>query len=70
MTNWDERDMSIPCDFLDNQEYTVAIFQDGLNANLNSADYKRTVKKVRQGDLIKIHLAKGGGWAARFVPGD
>jgi alpha-glucosidase len=39
------------------------------NANENSAGYKRVVKKVRQGDTIKIHLAKGGGWAARFVPG-
>ncbi len=70
MTNWDERDMTIPCDFLDNREYTLEIFQDGLNANQNSADYKRTTKKVRQGDLIKIHLAKGGGWAARFVQGN
>ncbi|MFH0760344.1 MAG: glycoside hydrolase family 97 protein [Bacteroidota bacterium] len=68
MTNWNERQMIIPCDFLDNREYTVEIFQDGLNANLNSADYTRTFKKVRQGDALKIHLAKGGGWAARFVP--
>jgi alpha-glucosidase len=68
MTNWDERKLDIRCDFLDQKEYNVEIFQDGLNANLNAIDYKRILKKIRQGDILTISLAQGGGWAAKFVP--
>jgi alpha-glucosidase len=68
MTNWEERKLTIKCDFLDQKEYNVEIFQDGLNANLNGIDYKRNLIKVKQGDEITINLAKGGGWAAIFKP--
>lgn len=68
MTNWDERKLDIRCDFLDQKEYNVEIFQDGLNANINAIDYKRNLKKVKKGETLTINLAKGGGWAAKFVP--
>jgi alpha-glucosidase len=68
MTNWEERKLTLKCDFLDQKEYNVEIFQDGLNANLNGIDYKRNLIKVKQGDEITIKMAKGGGWAAIFKP--
>ncbi|MBZ5856605.1 glycoside hydrolase family 97 protein [Flavihumibacter profundi] len=68
MTNWDERTLKIKCDFLDKKDYQVEIFQDGLNANLNGMDYKRNVATVKQNDVLTIHLAQGGGWAAKFIP--
>jgi alpha-glucosidase len=68
MTNWDERKLDIRCDFLDQKEYNVEIFQDGLNADLNGIDYKRNLKKVKRGDVLTINMAKGGGWAAKFIP--
>ena len=68
MTNWDERKLTIKCNFLDQQEYKVEIFQDGLNANLNGIDYNRSLIKIKQGDEITINLAKGGGWVAIFKP--
>ena len=70
MTNWDERTLKINCNFLDNKKYKVEIFQDGINADLNSMDYNRNLIEVKQNDMITITLAKGGGWAAKFIPID
>lgn len=66
MTNWSERDLNIDLSFLDEGEYTMTIFKDGVNANTEASDYKKDVKRVRKGDQLKIHLAQGGGWAARI----
>jgi alpha-glucosidase len=68
MTNWDERTLDIRCNFLDQPEYNVEIFQDGINANINGIDHKRNLKKVKKGDVLTISMAKGGGWAAKFIP--
>jgi len=68
MTNWDERTLDIRCDFLDNKTYRAEIFQDGLNANANAIDWRRTARTVRAQDVLTIHLAQGGGWVARIVP--
>ena len=32
------------------------------------ADYKHFKVNVKSGEKMKIHLAPGGGWAARIVP--
>jgi alpha-glucosidase len=28
-------------------------------------DYKKIIQQIKKGDSLKIHLAPGGGWAAR-----
>ena len=66
MTNWTERDLNIDLSFLDDGEYTMTIFKDGMNANTEATDYKKEVLKVKSSDQIIIHLAQGGGWAARI----
>ena len=58
--------MSVDLSFLDNGEYTMTVFKDGVNANTEATDYKREISKVKAGDQLKIHLAQGGGWAARI----
>jgi alpha-glucosidase len=37
-----------------------------VNANRNGTDYKRIEKTITKNDSLKIHLAPGGGWAARI----
>lgn len=68
MTNWDERKKTIELDFIDDQEYDILIFQDGVNANRNGADFKVEKRIVSKGDTLNIHMYKGGGWAAILSP--
>jgi alpha-glucosidase len=66
MTNWTERDLILDFSFLPAGNYTAEIFKDGVNANKNATDYKKEIIKINSGDKLTIHLAQGGGWAARI----
>jgi alpha-glucosidase len=68
ITNWDERDLVIDLSFLGGGTFEAEIFQDGINANREATDYKKVVRKVSSTDKLQVHLAKGGGWAARIYP--
>lgn len=68
MTNWSSRDLVLDCSFLPQGSFRAVIFRDGVNADRNAMDYSRVVKVLRSSDRLKIHLAPGGGWAARFSP--
>jgi len=67
MTSWDERDLTLDFSFLNNGNYEAEIFKDGINADRDATDYKKEVIKVTANDKLKIHLAPGGGWAARIT---
>lgn len=66
MTNWNERDLTLDFSFLPAGSYSAEIFKDGVNANRNATDYKKEIIKVNAGDKLTVHLAQGGGWAARI----
>jgi len=66
MSNWDARDLALNLSFLSEGAYVAEVFQDGINADRDATDYKREVIKTAAGDTLKIHLAPGGGWAARI----
>lgn len=66
MTNWTPRDITLDFSFLPKGNYHIAIFQDGINADRNGTDYKKTERTITKNDKIKIHLAPGGGWAAKI----
>jgi alpha-glucosidase len=68
LTNWTARDMDVDLSFLPAGKYSMDIFQDGVNADRYAGDYKHLKTSVKSGDKIKIHLAPGGGWAARITP--
>ncbi|CAN5133627.1 glycoside hydrolase family 97 protein [soil metagenome] len=65
MTNWTARDITLDFSFLPTGNYQAEIFSDGLNAERDGTDYKKEVMKISSGQKIAIHLAGGGGWAAR-----
>ncbi|MEO6151194.1 MAG: glycoside hydrolase family 97 protein [Mucilaginibacter sp.] len=68
MSNWDGRDMNIDLSFLPAGNYEAEIFKDGVNADGEATDYKKEIIKVSAATKLKIHMANGGGWAARIYP--
>jgi alpha-glucosidase len=68
LTDWTSRDMDLDLSFLPDGQYSMEIFQDGINADRYAVDYKHFKVNVKSGEKMKIHLAPGGGWAARIVP--
>lgn len=65
MTNWDARDLTLDFSFLPAGKYKMVIFRDGINADRDATDYAREKREISSGDTLNIHLAPGGGWAAR-----
>jgi alpha-glucosidase len=68
MTNWNERDLDLDFSFLGAGSYEAEIFKDGINADRDATDYKKEIVTITRVSKLKIHLAPGGGWAARIVP--
>ncbi|RYE10770.1 MAG: Retaining alpha-galactosidase, partial [Sphingobacteriaceae bacterium] len=66
MTNWDTREITLDLSFLGTGNYKATIFEDGINADRDGTDYKKTVVNLTSKDKITVKLASGGGWAARF----
>ncbi len=66
MTNWEPRDISLDFSFLPEGNFHITYFQDGINAERNGIDYKKIDTTITKNDKITIHLAPGGGWAARI----
>ncbi len=68
LTDWTSRDMDVDLSFLPAGQYRMEVFQDGINADRYASDYKHYSVNVKPTEKVKIHLAPGGGWAARIVP--
>ena len=68
MTDWTPRDLEVDLSFLPEGSFTIDAYQDGINADHNASDYKKTTTQVSKATKLKIHLAPGGGWAARIHP--
>ena len=64
MTDWTPRDMEIPLNMLSAGTHNAEIFADGINADRDATDYCKLQQQVCKNDVIKIHLAPGGGWSA------
>ena len=61
ITNWEERDLVIDLSVLPNfGAKSGHIFRDGANANRVARDYVSEQAQV-WGNIVKVHLAKGGG---------
>ena len=66
MTNWTGRDLDVDLSFLPSGTFSMDAYQDGVNADRNASDYKKTKTQVSNSQKLKITLAPGGGWAARI----
>ena len=63
LTSWVARDVEVDFSFLGEGEWEVALFRDGINADLTGLDYKTETLKVKSADKHQIHMAPGGGFA-------
>jgi alpha-glucosidase len=68
MSDWTARDLDIDLSFLPAGNFTMEAYQDGVNADRMASDYKKVTMQVNKSTKLKVHLAPGGGWAARIHP--
>ena len=68
MTDWTARDLDVDLSFLAEGRFTLDAFADGANADRWGSDTQRTKREVDRATKLRIHLAEGGGWAARLTP--
>ena len=66
ITDWTPRDLEIDFSFLPDGNFTLDSYEDGVNADRNASDYRKTTKQINRTTKMKIHLAPGGGFAARI----
>jgi alpha-glucosidase len=66
MTDWTPRTVEVDLSFLPDGNFTMEAYQDGVNADRNASDYKKTTTQVNRTTKLKLSLASGGGWAARI----
>ena len=67
INSWEPCTMEIDTSFLGDGKWRAEIFADGLNADRDATDYVKKSESFKAGEKIKIELAPGGGWIARFV---
>ena len=67
MTDWNARDLDIDLGFLGEGHWTMEIFCDGINADRAARDFRHEIQTVPENRQVKIHMAPGGGWAARIT---
>ncbi len=66
MSDWTPHTLDIDLSFLPDGNFTMEEYQDGVNADRNASDYRKTSTPVNRGTKLKLQLASGGGWAARI----
>ena len=67
ITDWTPREIELPTAFLGSGEWKVEAFEDAPDADRNAEHYVRREFKIKAGEPLKIRLAPGGGFAARFA---
>ena len=60
------RTLTLDLSFLPAGTFMLESWEDGPNAARNGMDYVRRSRKVTRADRVELHLAPGGGYAARI----
>ncbi len=68
ITNWTPRSLRVPLSFLGTGKYTAEIYEDASDASEYPKHVSIRKQQVRNGDILTLPLAAGGGCAIRFVP--
>jgi alpha-glucosidase len=66
MTDWDKRAVEVDLSFLPAGTYNVEFFVDGINADKVAMDYKYGEAPFKSGEKLTVHMAPGGGFAAKL----
>ena len=70
ITGWDGLETALPTKFLGEGEWKVEAFEDAPDANVNAEHYVRCEFTIKAGEPLKVKLAPGGGFAAKFTRSD
>ena len=65
--NDSSRDVTLPLDFLGEGDYSLDLYTDAADVDTDPNHLDKSVRKVGQSDVLNIHLAARGGFAARLV---
>ncbi len=68
MTNSESRSLEIKLDFLNDGKYKMVAFEDAPESAIDAEKVSRTLKTVAKGDVVKIKMVPGGGFAAWLEP--
>ena len=66
LASWKGREAALDLSFLPDGRYRAEIFRDGVNASRNATDYKHIITEVSSGEVLRINIAPGGGYAIKF----
>ena len=66
MTGAAARDLALDLSFLGEGEWTLDAWADGINADRDGRDYRKESQTVTRAGRLALHLAPGGGYAARI----
>ena len=67
MTDFAPRSFDIPLNFLDEGNYSVTIFKDGINADRRAEDYASETFTVDNKSALNLKLAAGGGYVCKIT---
>jgi alpha-glucosidase len=67
MTDFSARDFDIPLTFLEEGQYSVTVFKDGINADRRAEDYATETFTSDNKSTLKLRLAAGGGYACKIT---
>ncbi|WP_423128391.1 glycoside hydrolase family 97 protein [Gaoshiqia sp. Z1-71] len=66
LTNWDKRELTVDLSFLDEGNYQLEIFRDGINADRAARDYKKEIVPLPANKKLGVTMMPGGGFAAKI----
>lgn len=64
----DEREITLPLDFLGTASYRLELFTDGINARRQAMDYRLGESTVTSADKLQVKMARNGGFAGIIRP--
>jgi alpha-glucosidase len=68
LTNWDERDINIPLDFLGEGKYVAEIYADAPDAATEAIHTTLSKVPVDRSTVLDVHMVSGGGNAMWIHP--
>jgi len=68
LTNWDERNVKVPLDFLGTSQYVAEIYADAPDAAQEATHTTFTTQTVDRNTVLNLHMVSGGGNAIWLHP--
>ena len=64
MTDSTPRELELDLSFLEEGDFSMKVYKDGINADKIAEDYKLEILEVNRNSNVSVQMASGGGWVA------